>query len=81
MFSYIMATAAILDIKSHPNRQQCYLWRDMMCLCENNQFESCQIQMGETNHYVLSGYIWYENIECVMLKQQPFEIGTNAQNF
>ena len=45
--SYLMATAALLDIKSHPNRQQCNLWTVTMCLCENNRIESWQIQMGE----------------------------------
>ena len=36
-FSYLMGTAAILDIKSHPNRQQGNLWTVMMSLCENNR--------------------------------------------
>ena len=61
-FSYLMATAAIFDIKSHPNRQQCYLWTVMMCLCENNRIESLHIHLygwEKTEHYVLSGYIWY----------------------
>ena len=80
-FLYLMATAAILDIKSHPNRKQCNLWTVMMCLCENNQIESWQIQMGENE--TLS-FIWLHmahNIACVMLKQQFFEIETNTQNF
>ena len=72
-FSYLSATAAILDIKSYPNRQQCNLWTVMMCLCENSQIESWQIQMGE-NETVHSS-------ACVMLKQQFFEIETNTQNF
>ena len=33
-FSYLSATAAILDIESYPNMQQCNLWTVMMCLCE-----------------------------------------------
>ena len=45
MFSYLSATAAILDIKSYPNMQQCNLWTVMMCLCENNQIESWQIRL------------------------------------
>ena len=80
-FSYLMATAAILDIKSHRNRQQCNLWTVIMCLCENNRIESWKIQMGEneTLHF-----IWLHmarNIACVMLKQHFFEIETNTQNF
>ena len=76
-----MATAAILDIKSHPNRQQCNLWTVMMCLCENNRNESWQIQMGEneTLHFLLLHMV--HNIACVMLNQQFFEIETNTQNF
>ena len=63
-----MATAAILDIKFHPNRQQCNLRTVMMCLCENNQIESWHIQMGENE---ILRFIWLHmvhNIECVMLK-------------
>ena len=80
-FSYLSATAAILDIKFYPNRQQCNLWTVMMCLCENNQIESWQIQMGENETL---RFIWLHmvhTIACVMLKQQFFEIQTNAQNF
>ena len=80
-FSYLMATAAILDIKSHPNRQKCNLCTVMMCLCENNRIESWKIQMGENETL---RFIWLHmvhNIACVMLKQQFFEIETNAQNF
>ena len=79
-FSYLSATAAILAIKSYPNRQQCILWAVMMCLCENNQIESWQIQMGENETL---RFIWLHmvhTIACVMLKQQFFEIQTNAQN-
>ena len=80
-FSYLMATAAILDIQSHPNRLQCNLWTDMMCLCENNRIESYQIQIGENETL---RFVWLQvvhNIACVMLKQQFFEIETNTQNF
>ena len=80
-FSYLMAMAAILDIKSHPNRQQCDLWTVMMCLCEYNRIESWQMQMGENETL---RFIWLHmvhNIACVMLKQQFFEIETNTQNF
>ena len=80
-FSYLMAMAAILDIKSHPNRQQCNLWTVMMCLCENIQIETWQIQMGENETL---RFIWLNmvnNIACVMLKQQFFKIETNTQNF
>ena len=76
-----MATAAILDIKSYPNRQQCNLWTVIMCLCENNRIESWQIQMGENETL---RFIWLHmvhDIACVMLKQQFFEIETNTQNF
>ena len=79
-FSYLMATAAILDIISHPNRKQCNLLTVMMCLCENNQIESWQIQMGENKTL---RFIWLHivhNVACVMLKQQVFEIETNTQN-
>ena len=80
-FSYLSATAAILDIESYPNRQQYNLWTVMMCLCEYNQIESWQIQMGENETL---RFIWLHmvhTIECVMLKQQFFEIETNTQNF
>ena len=80
-FSYLMAMAAILDIKSHPNRQQCNLWTVMMCLCENIQIETWQIQMGENETL---RFIWLNmvhNIACVMLKQQFFKIETNTHNF
>ena len=65
-FSYLMAAAAILDIihVSHQNRKQCNLWTVMMCLCENNQIESWQIQMGENEHYVVSGYIWFTTLHA-----------------
>ena len=53
----------------------------MMCLCEINQIESWQIQMGENETL---RFIWLHivhTIACVMLKQQFFEIETNTQNF
>ena len=80
-FSYLMAMAAILDIKSFPNRQQCNLWTVMMCLCENNQIETWQIQVGgnETLRFIWLNMV--HNIACVMLKQQSFEIEINTQNF
>ena len=80
-FLYLSALAAILNIKSYPNRQQCNLWTVMMCLCENNQIESWQIQMGENDTL---RFIWLHMVHiiaCVMLKQQFFEIDTNTQNF
>ena len=76
-----MATAAILDIKSPPNRQQCNHWTVMMCCCKNNRIESWEIQMGENETL---RFIWLHmvhKIACVMLKQQFFEIETNSQNF
>ena len=77
-FSYLSATAAILDIKSYPNRQQCNLWIVMVRLCENNQIESWQIQMGEneTLHFIWLHMV--HTIACVMLKHQFFEIETNT---
>ena len=80
-FSYLSATAVILDIKSYPNRQQCNLWTVMMCLCENNQIDSWQIQMGENETLRLIWLHMVFTIACVMLKQQFFEIKTNTQNF
>ena len=80
-FSYLSATAAILDIESYPNMQQCNLSTAMMCMCEINQIESWQIQMGA---YETLRFIWLHmvhTIACVMLKQQFFEIETNTQNF
>ena len=55
-FSYLSATAAILDIESYPNMQQCNLWTVMMRLCEINQIKSWQIQMGEneTTFYLVT---------------------------
>ena len=83
-FSYLMVTAAILDIKSHPNRQQCNLWTVMMCLCENNRIESWQIQKGEneTLHFTIY-LVTYGTQHCMRnaKKQQFFEIETNTQNF
>ena len=80
-FSYLMATAAILDIKSHPNRQQCNLWTVMMCLCENNRIESWQIQIGENETLRIIWLHMVHSIACVMLKQKLFEIETYTQNF
>ena len=80
-FSYLSATAAILDIESYPNRQQSNLWTVMMCLCENNQIESWQIQMGENETLRFSWLHMVNTIACVMLKQQFFEIETNSKNF
>ena len=80
-FSYLMATVAILDIKSHPNMQQCNLWTVMMCLCENNRIGPWQIPMGENETLP---FIWLQmvhNIACVMLKQQFFDIETNTHFF
>ena len=80
-FSYLSATAAILDIKSYPNRQQHNLSTVMMFLCENNQIESWQIQMGENETL---RFIWLHMVHtsaCVMLKQQFLEIETITQNF
>ena len=76
-----MATAAISDIKSHPNRQQCNLCTVMIYLCEDNRIESWQIQMGENETL---RFIWLHmvhNIACLMLKQQFFEIKASTQNF
>ena len=53
----------------------------MMFLCENNQIESWQIQIGENETL---RFIWLHmvyTIACVLLKQQFFEIETNTQNF
>ena len=80
-FSYLMATAAILDIIYHPNRQQCNLLTVMMCLCENNRIESWQIQIGENETLRIIWLHMVHNIACVMLKQHFFEIETNTQNF
>ena len=80
-FSCLMATAAILDIKSHPNRQQCNLWTVMMSLCENNQIESWQIQMGKNETLRFIRLHTVHNMACVMRKQQFFGIKTNTQNF
>ena len=80
-FSYLSATAAILDIESYPNMQQCNLWTVMIYICEINQIESWQIQMGENKTL---RFIWLHmvhTIACVMLKQQSFEIETSTQNF
>ena len=80
-FSYLSAKAAILDIESYPNRQQCNFWTVMMCLCEYNQIESWQIQMGENETLRFIGLHMVHTIECVMLKQHFFKIETNTQNF
>ena len=80
-YSYLMATAAILDIKSQRNRQLCNLWTVVMCLCENNRIESWQVQMGENETLCFIWLHMIHSIACVMLKQQIFEIETNTQNF
>ena len=53
-----------------------------MCLCENNQIQSLQIQMGENETLRFS---WLQMVHSIspsaMLKQQFFEIETNTQNF
>ena len=76
-----MATAAILDIKSNPNRQQCNRWTVIIRLSENYRIESSQIQMGENETLRIIWLHMVHNISCVMLKQQIFEIETNTQNF
>ena len=76
-----MATAAILDIKSHPNRQQCNLKAVLMCMCENNQIESLQIQLGENETLRFICVHKVHNIAWLRLKQHCFEIETNTQNF
>ena len=55
-FSYLSATAAILDI-------ECNLWTVMMCLCEYNQIESWQIQMGENETLRFIGLHMVHTIE------------------
>ena len=80
-FSYLSATAAMLDIESYPNRQQCNLWTVMMYLYENNYIESWLIQMGENETLRFLWLHMVHTIACVMLKQQFFEIETNTQNF
>ena len=64
-----MATAAILDIKSHPNRQQCNPWTVMMCLCDNNPIEPWQIQMGEneTSRFTYSTQLSMRNAKATVL--------------
>ena len=52
-----------------------------MCLCENSQIESWQIQMGENETLRFIRLQTVHNIARVMLKQQFFEIETNTQNF
>ena len=52
----------------------------MMCLCENNQIESRQIQMGENETL---RFIWLHMVHTiarVMLMQHLFEIETDTQN-
>ena len=77
-FSYLSVTAAILDIESYPNRQQCNLWTVRMCLCVNNQIEYWQIQMRENETLRVIWLHMVHAIACVMLKQQVFEIETNT---
>ena len=51
-----------------------------MCLCENKQIESWQIQMRENETL---RFIWLHmvhTIACVMLKQHFYEIQSNTQN-
>ena len=48
-FSYLMATAAILDIKSHPNGKQCNLWIVVMCLCEISELSRGRYRWEKTN--------------------------------
>ena len=53
----------------------------MMCLCENNQIESWQIQMGENETLRIIWLCMVHNIACVMLNQQFFETETKTQSF
>ena len=64
-FTYLMATAAILDIQSHPNRLQCNLCTDMMCLCENNRIESYQIQIGENETL---RFVWLQVVHNIFTR-------------
>ena len=80
-FSHLMAKAAILEIKYHPNRQLCNFWTVMMCLSENYRIESWQIQMVENETLRIIWLHMVHNIACVMLKRHVFEIATNTRNF
>ena len=80
-FSCLMATAAILDIKSHPNRQQCNLWTVMMSLCENNQIESWQIQMGKNETLRFIRLHTVHNMACVMLSNSSLELKLILKTF
>ena len=80
-FSYLSATAAIMDIKSYSNRQQCNLWTVMVCSCKNNHIELWQIQMGENETLHCVWLHMVHTTACVMLKQHFFEIETNIKNF
>ena len=75
--SYLMATAAILDIKAHPNRQQCNLWTVIMCFCENIRI----VADTDGRKLNITFYLVTCGIACVRLKQRFFEIETNTQNF
>ena len=71
MLPYLTATATILDNESHSYRQQCNLRTVMMC--ENNRFESQQIQIGE-NKTCHNKVAKVHNIAHVMLQHKFFEI-------
>ena len=53
----------------------------MMCLCENNQIESWQMQEKTKQNKQIIWLHMVRTIACVMRKQQFFKIETNTQNF
>ena len=52
-----------------------------MCVCENSQIESWQIQIREIEILRLIWLHIVHTIACVMLEHQFFEIETNTPNF
>ena len=53
----------------------------MICLCENNQIESWQIQIGENETLRFIRLHMVHTSACVMLKQQFFEIELVLKTF
>ena len=79
-FPYLIETAAISGIKYYQHRQQCNLWTVMMCLCENNQLESWQIQIGENETLRLIWLHMVHNITCAMLHHMHTDVNKNASS-
>ena len=68
-----MATAAILDIKSHPNIYDVLVWKQSNWVVTDTD--------GRKRNFAFIWLHMVHTIACVMLKQHFFEIKIKTQNF